>query len=418
MRFASIFGFTGLAAVGITAAIILPDSGASQGAPATPARYDMDVGTASGFGAGMTGGQRPGIGAMLRGAMGDDLRKELVLRLGSSRAATGAPHADHFMPSGAGLGASVPLVTPQIAPNDTAPVTWDRPQGRILLFWGCGAHAGPGQPVIINLANLAQGQAPAGLFTNSVPQQREVRFSNSRTYGDWPNRESRMAVASNASLLGAHRIAGNYSPDIQFSLTQDFMPAIAAQSAVQADQSATLSWQPVQGATGYYAWAFGAHQTGRGRDQSQDIIWWSSSNSQQFGGALWDWISPATVAGLIRQNIIMPTSQTSCTIPAEVRQASPDMLMSTLYAYGPQLDFAYPPRPAGRQTAWRPEWTARVRYRATTGLLVGGPEMAGNAQNQRNCQPRRRRGGGLLGSVVGGVLGGGNSGSNSGGNGC
>src|SRR5690242_16024855 len=92
-------------AVAIAAAPALSQQG---GTGKTIARYTMDAGTTSGM---MAMGQGGGIGAamsMMRGG-GNNVAHELTLRLGSTQSAA-APAADHFMPAGAGLGASVPLV--------------------------------------------------------------------------------------------------------------------------------------------------------------------------------------------------------------------------------------------------------------------------------------------------------------------
>lgn len=397
MRVSNMFKVTtaALTVAAATAVVIAPNA-LSQTAAPRPARYDMDVGTATGVGIGSIS-----LSSILGGG-NNEPRKELFLRLGSDQVATG-PHADHFMPEGARLGASVPLATPVRAPDDEERVPGqrpnERPRGRILIFWGCGAHAPAGQPVIIDLARLSAGQVPPGLFSTTVPRDRSVTFGNSRTYGDWPNSTSRAQVRAQSSILGAHRIAGNYSPDIAFSLAQDFMPALNATGTAQADQSTQLSWNNVAAATGYYAWTMGFHGTPGG--DSGDMVMWSSSSSRQFGGGLWDWIAPSTVATLINQRVVMPPSQTSCVVPMEVKQAAPDFMMGNLYAYGPEANFAYPPRPAGVRIPWHPIWTARVRYRSSTSWMIGGPGAEAATTPNPNC--RRRRGG--LGGVLGGVLG-------------
>ena len=86
----------------------------------------------------------------------------------------------------------------------------EMPRGRLLLFWGCGEHAPAGQPVVIDFARLARGEIPPGLYAQdlNLPDDWRVTPANSTTYGDWPNRESATAVPGNASLLGAHRVAG------------------------------------------------------------------------------------------------------------------------------------------------------------------------------------------------------------------
>jgi hypothetical protein len=390
---------------------LLAAPGASQQSAAPVARYTIDAGTMSGMAAMGRGGGGMGaaMGMMMGGGRAQPMH-ELVLRLGSTRApATGAPKADHFLPAGAGLGLSVPLVTPRIAPGEDQPMPGERPKGRLLLYWGCGATPGAGQPVVIDFAKVAKGQMPPGLYMTgaSVPQDWQVRVSNSKTYGDWPNEQSRKTVPGTASLLGDHRVAGNYSPDIAFTLKQDFMPPIAGRSRALADGSTELTWNALPQATGYYAWAFGAKGNG-------DMVWWASSAAQAFGGPVWDWISPASVQKLIAQKIVMPPSQTSCTVPAAVGQAGGEMLMGSLYAYGPQSDFAYPPRPADPKIAWKPEWIARVRFRANTMWMLNGPDMgammggAGEEDSDEPVQrpaPKKKKCGGGLGGMLAGAMG-------------
>ena len=308
--------------------------------------------------------------------------------------------------------AQVPLETPRpvAATRDDTPdpsAQYRKPKGRLLLFWGCGAHAAPGQPIVLDFAKLAAGQAPPRMpFSTSIPVETGPTMANSRTFGTWPNTlGKKQNLPKGASLLGDHRVAGNYSPAIAFSLTQDFMPGLNVRNAPGADGSIMLSWNPVAAATGYYAWIMGAKDAG---NESADMVWWSSASRQEFGGGLWDWLSPATVGRLIGQGVVMPASQTSCQVPAEVKQAAGGFMMNTMYAYGPEQEFAYPPRPANPRIAWRPEWTAKARYRATAMSMIGMPGMAGGdddgAQDaDDNPRPKRKKckTGGLLGSALG-----------------
>jgi hypothetical protein len=129
------------------------------------------------------------------------------------------------------------------------------------------------------------------------------------------------------------------------------------------------------------------------------MVWWSSSSAREFGGGLWDWLPPETVRNLVNQKVVMPPTQTSCTVPAEVKAAAPDMMMGTLYAYGPQADFVYPPRPANPATPWNQEWTARVRYRSHTMLMMSGPMMG--AQSGDPGQPKPKCKPSIMGTVLG-----------------
>ena len=338
------------------------------------ARYTIDAGTMSGM-AGM--GSRSGLSgamAMMSGSGGGAMH-ELQLRLGSSRSVTGEAKADHFMPKGAGLSVSVPLTSPKpgTASSGTPGETRqpEMPKARLLLYWGCGEHAGPGQPVVIDFAKIAKGQVPPNLYAAavSIPEQWRVTQSNSTTFGEWPNAKDTKQVPSNSSLLGAHRIASNYAPEISFDLDTDYLAALQVQSTAQPSGAFAMSWNAIPGATGYYAWVMSAKTDRSG--QATDMVWWASSAKQAFGGPMWEWLSPAAVAKLVAEKTVMPASQQSCTVPAEVKQSGGDFLMANMFAYGPQRDFAYPPRPKDPKLAWKPDWIARVRYRSNSMVMLG-----------------------------------------------
>ncbi len=350
------------------------------------ARYSMDVGTMSGLAA-MSGGGTRGAIAMLTGR-GGGTGHELHLRLGSVQAPKGPAQADHFMPKGAGLGTSVPLETPLAVTS--SPTAGDRspqgelPKAKLYIFWGCGEHAPKGQPLVIDFSKLAKGQIPPGLYAQgpNLPEDWQILASNSKTFGDWPNSKSAKPIPANASLLGAHRIASSYAPEISFSLDRDYMPALKTQSSQMPSGAFGLSWNAIPEATGYYAWVMSAK--GGQPGDTTEMVWWASSATQQFGGSMWDWLSPAAVGKLVEAKTVMPPSQTSCTIPAEVRQAGGDVLMANLSAYGPQSNFAYPPRPVDPKIAWKPDWITRVRFRSNTMFMLGMPDMASMGQDGRS----------------------------------
>jgi hypothetical protein len=357
------------------AGVLVSGTAASQAGGGPPVRYTMDAATMSGLGAFGSGGSGGGLGAAF-GMMGGGAPKPvrtLELDHGSSSAASGAPQADHFMPQGAGLGASVRLL-PLTRGSASGEAGFERPSGKLLLYWGCGERAGPGQPVVIDFAKLAQGQIPPGLLMSDIdlPDDWRITDSNSRTYTTWPNGKDDKEVSGTASLLGAHRIAANYSKEISFNLAEDFMPPLTAKAQANAAGGFGLSWGGLAKATGYYAWSLGAKDTRGGKPV--EMVWWASSKQQAFGGPLWDWISPAGVRKLIAAGTVMPPEQRDCAIPAEVIKASGEQLMVNLQAYGPQADFAYPPRPADAKKPWNPEWIARVRFRSST-MLIPGMEM-------------------------------------------
>jgi hypothetical protein len=175
-------------------------------------------------------------------------------------------------------------------------------------------------------------------------------------FGRWPNDQDRRAVPAGGSLIGAHRIEGNYSPPIAFSLAagQDFMPALGLTEAGALPSGASrLTWRSAAQATGYALSMFGGNERG-------DVIMWSSARSASM--AAMDYLAPAEVKRLIAAGAVLPPSASECLLPAEVAAASPAGMV-TMIGYGPEADFAEKPK--------APRWTARVRYKTTASAMRG-----------------------------------------------
>ncbi|MBB3860483.1 hypothetical protein GGQ88_001749 [Novosphingobium hassiacum] len=394
------FAISGLVLAGGGAAVVVAQSSGPV------ARYEMRAETMSGIG-GM-GGQG-GMAAAMSMAFGGTPKAQhmLWLDIGSSRAAAdGKPKAEHFMPTGAKLGKSVLLKTPVGTPSQPGTAEFQRPKGRMLIFWGCGEHAPKGQPVVIDFSKLAAGQVPPGLFSSAVPMDRWVSPASSKTYGHWPSDDGKSA-RPDSSLIGPHRVSGNYSPEMAFTLGKDFMAPLNATNALQPSGSTLLRWSAVADATGYYASIIGGKQGQRGQEMT-DVVWWSSSATREFGGGLSDWLAPATVAKLVTARTVMSPQTTTCTVPAEVKVAAPDFMFGTLHAYGPEESFSYPPKPADPKAKWALEWTARIRHRSTTGFLIGVAgigDAAADVPDRPQCKPKKKGLGGLLGGALSGTLG-------------
>ncbi len=370
------------------------------------ARYDMRAGTVSGFAA-LGSGAGGMMGAMFGGG-GDRIQHELYLRLGSARTPDkGAPKADHFMPPAAKLGKSVALVTPQQERAVEEFPDGRRPKGRLLVFWGCGDHAPKGQPLVIDFARLGAGQVPPGLWSATILRDWGPSLQNSKTFARWPAEDHKF-VKPDSALPGAHRVAGNYTPEMAFTLSNDFMAPLRVTTTGQGSGASLVRWNSLGNATGYLATLFGGKMTANG--ETGDMVMWTSSAGKQFGGGLTDWLSPATVAALVRDRTVLPPSATQCSVPAEVIQAAPDFRMGTLAAYGPEEDFAYPPRPADPKVRWDLQWTARIRHRSITSWMDMpgmGAAMGGGGQGAATqpAAPPKCQGKGGLGGILGGVLG-------------
>jgi len=385
------------------------------------ATYWMSAETTSGLAAmtGMSGGQPASRGAMMSAMLGGrgpgaggsnpGYVHNLQLDLGSSRRPAGAPQADHFIPVGLNAGPSLPLASPEPARPQT-PRPYETPtygdggaNGRILIYWGCGEHARPGQPYEIDLASLRTGRVPPAMAALNVRPMTPPSQATSATFGEWPNQRSRTNIPASGSLVGEHVIRGNYSPDIRFTLApgQDFLAPIQLTSNTRGPGGAVpLAWNPVANARAYFLMATGAAE-------NNTIILWSSSEIQFSQMGAFDYLPPEEIVRLLQQRVLLQPTTTQCTVPAEVagRVQAASLMMT---AFGPEANFSYPARPARAPRGWAPDWAVKLRTRASYVGLLGQDmeammrgEGQGREQQQRE-EPRRRRNPlGGLGRILG-----------------
>jgi hypothetical protein len=320
----------------------------------------------------------------------------------ASRNRAAAPQAEHLIPPGMQMGESLPLVTPA-APKPVReatpgmPPNFQRPKGRMLIYWGCGEHAGAGQPTVIDFSKLAAGQMPPGFaaMMSAVRAAQPPRPGQSPGYGEWPNDRDSRPVPASASLLGAHRVEGNYSPPIGFTLGQgqDFMPALGLrEGGTQPSRAVALTWNPAAGATGYALSMFGSSSAG-------DMVIWSSANKPTAFPNM-DYLSPAQVKPLVASGAVLAPSTSQCTVPAEVVAASPAGMVMMI-GYGPEAFFSDKPK--------SPTWTVRVRHKSASSLMLGMGGMDADLDNRSMQQdpapqqkPKKRKGFGL-GDLLGAV---------------
>ena len=336
-------------------------------APPPIAAYWMDVTTTSGFGAGMgangSGGAQPSMDqvmAMMSGG-GGSVGHALDLRLASKTKPAAAPSADHFVPPAVQMGASLPLVTPvRVETPPAGPANFPRPQGRMLIYWGCAEHVGAGQPTVVDYSKLAAGQVLPAMKALASGARMVTGSTSAAGFGRWPNDRDPRALPPSSSLIGAHRIAGNYSPEIAFSLGQDFMPGLGlTEAGVLPSGAARLRWTPAASATGYALAMFGSNPAG-------DVIVWSSAKSAAM--PVLDYLAPAEVKRQIGAGAILPPGTSECLLPAEVAAASP-MGMVTMIGYGPEANFSDNPK--------APKWITKVRFKTTASLMRGMRGMMG-----------------------------------------
>ncbi len=376
MRMKMIWAGASLIALGAGAAAL----GQARGGGAGPAVYWMSADTSTGLAA-MAGGRSSHV-------------RTLNLQLGSPGRPAGAPQAEHIPPAGLQAGHSLPLVTPQRAPSAaTTAQPWgqmQRPKGRMLVYWGCGERARPGQPAVIDFASMAAGKMPPAFANMALKAMTPPSAATSATYGEWPNERSQTRVPAGGSLLGEHVVRGNYSPEIRFALGagQDFLaPVTLISSSAGGSGSIPLVWRPVPGARAWFGSVMGAAENG-------DFVIWTSSETQAAMMAF-DYVAEADIARLVQSRVLMPATADRCTVPAEVARAAPQSMLS-LIAFGGEANFSQP-RPAGAARTWRPEWTVKLRTKSThMGMLgMSMPDMGDDedegAEEQSQSRPRTKK---------------------------
>jgi hypothetical protein len=379
----------------ILGGLTLASSSSAQKTTGPKAQYKMDVSTMSGFGAGMGGGMMGGIGAIMGGG-GNGPHYMLDLRLTSATPPPKQPETgDHFFLPAAKLGKSVPLLGD--TPGSSQPIErdyperdpkYEKPKGRILMFWGCHANAPKGQPFIIDFAKMPTAKMPAGM-PDQMRGYRAAAQARDANAAWWPNGKNGKQPKSGSSLRGEHRVASTFTPEIKFALVNDYMGGLNLNTG-DSGGAISLSWNALPTATGYIATAFGGMERA---GQGGDMVMWTSANSRDYAGGQ-DWMSPAEVQQKINQKLVMPPSQTTCSIPVEAKTAAGGSLFGMMNAFGPEENFAYPPKPADPKAVWNIEWTTKARFRSSTSFFtgsgmggMGGMGSGGEAPAPRKPKP-------------------------------
>lgn len=382
-----------LAVAGITSVAIAATKPAASSASTHQvvtgpvAEYWVSTTTSTGLSlSGLGGGGRPSLGSMMN-MMKGGVSHSMRLQLGSTNAASGDPTGDHLPPAALDAGNDLPLYykapvaqketyTPE--QHDDTPQQSEPPKGKILIFWGCGEHAPKNQPVVIDLSKLTDPSERMTMMSKMMPAPVQLDQIHPpspdrwKTYGEWPNIKSKTGLGANSSLLGAHTVKANYSPQIDFTLAQDqdFMaPIQIAGNNRDGEGAIPLTWTALGNAKGIILSAIGSG--GKDADGGSILIMWTSAQSQMgWTGLAADYLTPHDSERLVASKVLLPGTATACTVPAEVTGQTQGMMYS-MTAYGGEANFAYPPRPEDLKTPWNIQWETKVRYKTTTGGILG-----------------------------------------------
>ena len=121
--------------------------------------------------------------------------------------------------------------------------------------------------------------------------------------------------------------------------------------------------------------AQGRIQVVGGHEGKKEVIIWNSSEVEEMGGALLDYLPPATVRKYIKEKVVFEPSVTRCSIPKGIFKGAEGAVLQFI-AYGDEANFVHPPKPADPKAPWNPVWSAKVRLKSTAMLMLGEERAA------------------------------------------
>ena len=306
-----------------------------------------------------------------------------VVDIALLNAAKPGQEASQSIPPGMKMGDALPLIPPvrletrKDKDDPELPPNFEKPKGRILIYWGCSEAVRPGQPRIIDLAGDPSKFGTA--FSGRFAPDRSVRVTDKHAV--YPNERNTVNLSKSSSLVGEHQLSGDGIPaSMRFSLnqSQDLMPAIDLQTNGAATGSIGLNWPVINQAKAYFLSAFGS--------SGDDMIIWSSSEVADAGMGLMDYLPNATIDKWLRERVLLEPATTSCAVPQGIfagKQGSRSGggAMAQMIAFGGESYIVHPPKPADAKQPWNQEWAVRVRVKSQTMAALGGDD-GGNTRRR------------------------------------
>ncbi len=242
---------------------------------------------------------------------------------------------------------------------------YEKPRGKLLLYWGCGAAVRPGQPKVLDMASASAADL-AAFFVSRRATQRGAHSVAGRPV--WPNPADARMVPEGASLVGEHAFSGAGVPEafrFQIPPAQDLMPPLQLQFVEQAG-GGELRWNALPTARAYFA-------AGMGAARQDEMVLWTSSELPDTGFGLTDYQTNPAIDRWLREKVLMMPTTTQCAVPKGVLPGEGAMLR--VIAYGNELNLAHPPRPADPKAPWAPVWAVKLRLKSVAMVIPGMPAM-------------------------------------------
>lgn len=406
-----------LAPLALAAALAWPGGAAAQAQQQVVkppvAQAWIDIATGAGFGMpGMGAGGDGGAMSMIGGMLGRAMAGGGGNHFGQTQMAPGGRwvdvtlytrnnpqlnEAEQQVPAGF-LAPALKLQSPKESkgsapePGDEKVVEpeYERPKGKLLLYWGCGETVRAGQPRVVDFATAT----PADLvrfFQSRRATQRGTHSAVGRPV--WPSPDDARMVPEAASLVGEHAFSGAGVPEgfrFRIPAAQDLMPPIGLRQQDNGG-STKLEWDALPTARAYFIAGMGAGAgagAGGGGGEAEMVIW-TSSEQPDTGFGLLDYQTNAAVDRWLKEQVLLAPKTTTCTVPKGVFTGQGAMLR--MIAYGNELNLAYPPRPTDVKIAWEPQWTVKLRVKSQTSAMLGMdmPGMPGQGA-EREPEPEKK----------------------------
>lgn len=298
------------------------------------------------------------------------------------------------VPPGTQLAPTLKLIAPKIdkpapAPHDESvvPQEYERPKGRMYLYWGCGEAVRAGQPRVLDMAT-AKPEDFGKFFSARRATQRGAHSAAGRPL--WPSEADSRMVPADATLVGEHGFSGQGVPaGFKFGVpaAQDLMPEIALRQT-EVGGATQLEWSALPTARAYFIAVMGA-KGGRAGGSDMDMVFWTSSEVPELGSGLIDYQTNPAVDRWLQEKVLLAPAVTRCTVPKGIFGEGGGAMLRMI-AYGSELNLAHPPRPADPKIPWEPQWAVKVRVKSVANALLGmdmGEMQRGSAQRSPSQEP-------------------------------
>jgi len=145
-----------------------------------------------------------------------------------------------------------------------------------------------------------------------------------------------------------------------------------------------LAWSPIARAKGFIVTAVGGGQ--------DTVVMWTSAQTQTaWMGFAPQYLTARDLDRLVADKTVLPGTAAGCTVPAEV-MSSAQGLMYGITAYGGDTTMSYPQRPSDPNVPWNIQWETKIRYRSSTGGMLGHDLGMGTQAASDASQPAQPAG--------------------------